>query len=203
MLLRRTGQEHRSCPGFSLVELIVFIVLVSVAVAGVLSALNFASRASADPMTQKQALAIAEALLEEAQLQPFTFCDPDDPAAPTATSVTGCATQEVIGTEGGETRSGTPPLFAPPYFDNVSDYAGYDTSTANPAGITDLSGAAISGLGGYRATVSVAAQTLGGIGNDANGRPQSLLITVTVTGPASTNVRLDGYRIRYAPNALP
>jgi len=33
----------------------------------------------------------------------------------------------------------------------------------------------------------------------------SLLITVTVLGPMGTNttVVLDGYRVRYAPNALP
>jgi hypothetical protein len=28
-------------------------------------------------------------------------------------------------------------------------------------------------------------------------------VTVTVTGPANITVRLDGYRTRYAPNALP
>jgi hypothetical protein len=31
----------------------------------------------------------------------------------------------------------------------------------------------------------------------------SLLITVTVTGPGDTTVVLHGYRVRYAPNALP
>jgi len=38
---------------------------------------------------------------------------------------------------------------------------------------------------------------------DANARPQSLRVTVTVTGPSDVVVRLDGYRTRYAPNALP
>jgi MSHA pilin protein MshD len=51
--------------------------------------------------------------------------------------------------------------------------------------------------------VSVAGQTLSGVGNDALGNPQSLLITVTVTGPGNTTVTLNGYRTRYAPNALP
>jgi len=29
------------------------------------------------------------------------------------------------------------------------------------------------------------------------------LVTVTVTGPSNITVKLDGYRVRYAPNALP
>ena len=65
-------------------------------------------------------------------------------------------------------------------------------------GIIDITGAAITGLGGYTATVSVASQALGGIPAS-----DSLLITVTVTGPGNTIAALHGYRVRYAPNALP
>jgi len=189
--------------GATLIELIMFIVVVGAAVAGVLGAINYATRASVDPMIQKQALAIAEALLEEVQLQPFTYCDPDDPAASTALNVTQCATQETIGVEGAETRSGLP-VGTPPFFDNVSDYNAYDSSTAAPSGITDIGGASIAGLDGYRVQVGVAGQPLSGIGDDANGRPQSLLVTVTVTRTAgNVSVTLHGYRVRYAPNALP
>ncbi|MCC7484198.1 MAG: type II secretion system protein [Burkholderiales bacterium] len=200
---RRLRREARLAPGASLVELIVFIVIVGIATAGVLAALNVSTRASADPLPQKQALAIAEALLEEVQLRPFTYCDPDDANAARATtarldaSVTppqvGCAaTIEVMGPEG-ETRAGVTP------FDNVNDYAG----GFSLAGISDLTGAAIADLAGYNATVTVVPQALAGIaGTDANGAPLSLLITVTVTGPAGSTARLDGYRVRYAPNAL-
>ena len=80
--------------GLTLIEQIVFIVVVGVAVAGVLAALNVSTRGSADAMVQKQALAIAEAVLEEVQLQPFTYCDPDDAAAPTALGMADCATVE-------------------------------------------------------------------------------------------------------------
>lgn len=182
--------------GLSLVELIVFIVVVGVAVAGVLAALNVATRASADPMVQKQALAIAEALLEEVQLQPFTYCDPDDANAATALNPAGCATTaEAIGPEAGETR-----LNAVTPFDNVNDY----NTFSMVGGITDITGGAITGLDAYTATVGVATQSLDVIaGTDASGAPQSLLITVTVTGPGNTTVTLHGYRTRYAPNALP
>ena len=105
---------------------------------------------------------------------------------------------ETIGPESGETRySSTVP------FDNVNDYHGFDSNTAVPSGIRNIDGTLIAGLDGYRVTVNVAGQTLGGIGNDAYGYPQSLLITVTVTGPGSTTVTLNSFRTRYAPNALP
>ena len=93
---------HRRRYGFSLVELIVFIVIVSASVTGVLVAIDRTARASADPLVIKQALAIAEALLEEVELMPFTFCDPDDANVSTATGafvgLGGCAaTFEVLG----------------------------------------------------------------------------------------------------------
>ncbi len=193
--------SRRRAAGLSLVELIVFIVVVGVAVAGVLAALNLSTRASADPMIQKQALAIAEAVLEEAQLMPFTYCDPDDPQAATALNAgvgaTGCTAAASVENPGAEA---TPPygpetrLSVTTPFDNVNDYNGFSMGP----GIIDMTGAAITGLDGYTATVSVANQALGGIpASDA------LLITVTVTGPGNTTAVLHGYRVRYAPNALP
>jgi MSHA pilin protein MshD len=193
----RRPVERRS-RGLSLVEQIMFILIVGAAVAGVIGVIDVTTRSSADPMLRKQALAIAEAMMEEVRLQPFTYCDPDDPAAATA-STGGCPVlAESMGPEPGETRySSTLP------FDNVNDYHGFDSNTAVPPGIRSIDGTAIAGLDGYRVTVSVAGQTLGGVGNDALGNPQSLLITVTVTGPGNTTVTLNSYRTRYAPNALP
>ena len=200
LLVARHSSARRAV-GLSLVELIVFIVVVGVAVAGVLAALNLSTRASADPMIQKQALAIAEAVLEEAQLMPFTYCDPDDPQAATALNTgvgaTGCTAAASVENPGAEA---TPPygpetrLSVTTPFDNVNDYNGFSMGP----GIVDMTGAAITGLDGYTATVSVANQALGGIpASDA------LLITVTVTGPGNTTAVLHGHRVRYAPNALP
>jgi MSHA pilin protein MshD len=55
----------------TLIELIVFIVIVSVGLAGVLAALNVAVKGSADPLQPKQALAIAEGLMEAVLLKPY------------------------------------------------------------------------------------------------------------------------------------
>ena len=190
-----------SIRGLSLIELIVSIVVISVAVAGVLGALSIASRTSADPMIQKQALAIAEAILEEVQLKPFTHCDPDDTKAATAASTADCAAIENIGPEAANVPPTGPAetrLETVRPFDNVNDYqvggAGGPGLTINP--ISDTNGTVVTGLEGYSANVRVAAQALATVP-----AADSLLITVTVTGPANTTVRLDGYRTRYAPNA--
>ena len=192
-----SGLNRRSVGGFTLIELIVFIVIVSVSVAGVLLAINTATRSGTDHMIRKNAIAIAEGMLEEVSLMPFTFCDADDPQATTATSsavgAAGCtsaATVNAIGPEAGETRyaSATP-------FDHVDDYSGF---SMNP--IVDITNTAIGTLTSYSATVSVAATALGSIAaTDAQGQANALLITVTVSGPQNTTVMLQGYRTKYAP----
>jgi MSHA pilin protein MshD len=176
--------------GFTLVELVLFIAIVGIAVAGVLGAYAYAARDSADPVIKKQALAIAESLLEEIQQMPFTYCDPDDPLAPTAASPAACTTAEAIGPEAGETRySGSTP------FDNVNDYHGYDTAAELPPGVKDVAGTPIPGLALYNASVTVANAALGGLPAS-----EGLLITVIVTGPGNVSATVDGYRTRYAPN---
>lgn len=61
--------------GVTLVELLVSIVIVSIAAGGVLGVLSMTTAASADPMIRHQAAAIAEAYLEEIMLKPVV--DPD------------------------------------------------------------------------------------------------------------------------------
>lgn len=97
-----------------------------------------------------------------------------------------------MGPEAGETRySATTP------FDNVNDYNGFSMTAAT--GIRDITNTVIiPATAGYAANVTVAQQAFGGIA-----AADSLLITVTVTGPANTTVILQGMRSRYAPTALP
>lgn len=183
-----TARRAPGASGFTLIELIAFIAIIGISVAGVLLSFDTAARGSADPVVRKQALAIAESLLEEIQQMPFTYCDPDDPAVTTAVSPASCATVEAIGPEAGESRysAATP-------FDNVNDYHGYDTAEA-PAGIKDLSGAPIGGLALYNAVVSVSNAALAGVPAG-----EALLIQVTVTAPGNVTVTLGAYRTRHAP----
>jgi MSHA pilin protein MshD len=66
----RGGQGNKQS-GVSMVELIMFIVIISIAVAGILLVMNKVSGHSADALVRKQALAVAESLLEEIELQDF------------------------------------------------------------------------------------------------------------------------------------
>lgn len=186
--------------GLTLAEVVIFIVVVGIAIVGVVVLFNQLTKQSADPGVRKQALAIAQSLMEEIQLQPFTFCDPDDSAVYTAqpaTYNTDCATVEGIGHEG----EGRYPSAAN-RFDNVSDYDGFSMSGAT---IKDITETAIPGMTGYSVIVQVSATNAdfpnGGGGATPIDAGDALLIAVTVTGPIGVTVTLHGYRLRYAPNS--
>ena len=180
--------------GVSLVELIMFIVIVSVALAGILLVMNVTTRGSADPLIHKQSLAIAESILEEIELMPFTICDPDDPAATSANVIGDCTVPgaEVIGPENDVSRY-HPTL---PY-DNVSDYHNF---FMNPGFILDITNTN-TGVNGYRLDPIIISTiaTLPGIAL----ADDVLQIRVSVTGPDGVAVVLDGIRTRYAPRAVP
>lgn len=197
-------RHTKSQLGVTLVELIVFIVIVSVAIAGVLKTLEIANRGSVDPMLSKQALAIADSLLTEVEQQAFTFCDPDDANASIATSTSGCAStsQDNGGGTLGPIPSSETRYSATNPFDNVADYNGFVmpgggcTGICNPGDTTP-----IANLTGYAASVTVARISSGSALFSAIGNASAVLkITVQVTGPANTLVTLVGYRVRYAPN---
>ena len=61
--------------GTTLIELVISIVIVSIAASALLMALSMTVGSSADPMVRHQAIAIAEAYLEEITLKAFD--DPD------------------------------------------------------------------------------------------------------------------------------
>ncbi len=83
--------------GFTLIELVMFIVVVSVGLAGILSVMNLNAQHSVDPMVRKQAVALADSIMEEILLKAYS--DPD-------------------GTETGETGRDT--------YDDVDDYNATD-----------------------------------------------------------------------------
>ena len=144
--------------GFTLIELIIFIVVVSAGLAGILSVMNTVVKSSADPMVRKQTIAIAESLLEEILLKEYA---------------------NPVGGYTGTTRS---------QFDDVSDYAGYTTTT----GIVDMMGASVAGLGSYNiapAVTVVSTSDLTGV--------TAKKITVSVTDPAGNIISLSGYRSNY------
>ncbi|NML60848.1 type II secretion system protein [Massilia sp. RP-1-19] len=183
--------------GVTLIELIMFIVIIGAALAGLLQVLNFTTKGSADPVRQKQALMIAEGLLEEVRLAGFTYCDPTDPKAvePTTTSAADCTIQESFGQgRGGE------PVGSRPY-DNINDYVdepGVAKAAFNNTAdkLADTNGTPME-VDGYSAQVTISPAALNGIGG--TGADSDVLhIKVEVSYDGQT-LALDAYRTRYAP----
>jgi MSHA pilin protein MshD len=189
--------------GLTLVELLIFIIVVGVGITGILVVYDRAVRGSADPLARKQALAIAESLLSEILAQPFTYCDPQDPAndpaappASTAACTGGTAGSEDNGGGALGPQPSSETRFSPTDpFDNVADYNGY----AMNAGIYGLDDGStpIAALAGYGASVTItrAGLALGLASDDA-----ALRVDVQVTRAGETIV-LTGYRLRHSPNA--
>lgn len=180
--------RRRRARGLTLIELLLFVVVIGIALSAMLGVFATSTRASADPMIRRQQLAIAESLLREVQLMPFTWCEPDqDPNAALATSAADCAVVENLGPEGSQTRYGPSAVF-----NNVNDYNGFAMS-----GIRDVTNTAVAGLTGYSASVTVTATAL-----DTVAAPDALRITVTVAAPDGNTLSLQGWRTRYAPQSL-
>jgi len=191
--------------GFSLMELIITMVILGIAATGVLQLISLSTRSTADPVRRKQAMLIAEGLLEEVELARMTWCDPSDANVLTATSSTvgalptNCATTpEAMGPEllAGNARP----------FDNVNDYSTLTNTTVDAAG--NAFGGGAGAMSGYTASVAITStDKLGPTGFviDGTATPLALLrITVTVSyNPTASPVVLEGYRARYAPNSIP
>jgi MSHA pilin protein MshD len=176
--------------GLTLIEVVVFIAVLAIGISAILVLYNRVTEASVDPVVRKQAVAVAASLLEEIQLHGYTYCDPDDANVYTAAGTGACAQIENPGPEG-ETRAGAP------RFDNVNDYQGFSMAGA---GMQSADGTPLPGLSAYAASVAIAQISPGELG-PAIPDTEALRITVTVSGPAGVNVSLQGYRVRYAPNA--
>src|ERR1044071_4743150 len=102
--------------GISLIEVVIFIVVVAIGFTALFMLQANTARGTVDPLVRKQALAIASSLMEEVQLRGFTYCDPDDTNVYNATSTADCTTAEALGLEAGESHANRRTL------DNVSDY---------------------------------------------------------------------------------
>jgi MSHA pilin protein MshD len=153
--------------GISLIELIIFIVIISVALTGILLVMNQVTRHSADPLIHKQAIAVAESLLEEIELQDFV----------SASGATVTVTQANRASD----------------YHIVRDYNTFGSTT----GIFPVSGVApIAGLENYDFSVAVTDVALTSpIATVAAG--SAVRITVTVTDPQGSAIAIDGYRTAY------
>lgn len=167
--------------GFTLIELIIFIVVVSIGLAGILLVMNTVVKSSADPMVRKQTIAVAESLLEEILLKDYS-----SPSGGTNVGLT-CSAASLPRVN----------------WDNVCDYKGYTTavctsgcpgSSLTPVGcgIVDMIGNQVVSLCKYNISAVAVVLAPKATGTDLN-NVEYKKVTVTVTGPGGP-VSLTGYR---------
>ena len=156
--------------GVSLIEAVLFIVIVSVALVVVLKAFDISNQGSADPLLRRQALAIAQAMLDEISAKEF---------GSVATDVT--ADGYTAGPINSATRANA---------DDIDDYDGYDQT-----GITTLNNAPLNDLDNYHVHVDVDPITAGELGSVPVA--DAYRITVSVTDPSGAQLVLAGYRADY------
>ena len=181
-----------------------FIAIVGMALAGVLVVYNQAVRGSADPLVRKQALAVAESLLNEVLAAALHLLRPAGrrqrrrrrrrPATARAPAARQARRTRAAARSGpqpaGETRfSATDP------FDNVADYHGY-AMTAGIYGLDDGATPSPALEATPRASRSRAPGGSFGLASDG----AVLRIDVQVSGRGET-ITLTGYRFRHSPNA--
>jgi MSHA pilin protein MshD len=174
----------RRLAGFTLVEVIIFIVIVSIGLLGVLSAFNLGAAKSADPMIASQVLRIAEATMQEV-LQKQYQNDATDPDNTSATL--GCT----VNTTTPKCTANTPAERAS--YNDVDDYNGFSQT-----GIKQLDGVtAVTGLESYTVTIGIDKSVAATLGSLTGGVPNQVKrITVTVTN-GNQSTTLTGYRSNY------
>ena len=156
--------------GLTLIELVIFIVIILVGLAGVLTVLDTTVRGSADPVVRKQALALAEAMLEEVLAKEFQ----NDPTGNNAaTPALGCT----------PTTAPACALNTPGNRVNYNDVDDYNT-WSQPGNVSAI-GAAPAALARYQVNVAVVPWAL----SLENGKR----VTVTVVSGTET-VTLEGFR---------
>jgi len=159
-------------PGFTLIELVVFIVVISVGLVGVLSVYNNTVARSADPLIQLRSLELAQAQLDEVLSRKY---DTNTPVGGVPACGGTIACDAFNAADDGDC-------------DDVDDFNSASCVMASP-------------YPGYSISVSVEhAGTGAGSGADLTGLNNSgaaKLITVNVSGPGSVQFTLSAYRANF------
>ena len=167
--------------GLTLIELIIFMVIVSVALVGVLSVLNVTVKSSADPVIRKQALALAEAMLDEILGKDYQNVPRDEQNGVVGGNNAQTPTQGCTPTTMPLCRTNT--LGDRQNYNDVDDYDGW-----NQTGVSRLDGTPVPILANYSVRVAVVA----GSGDWAGGK----MVTVTVGG-GTEQIVLSSFRANF------
>lgn len=183
-LFRQHSPQPSMQSGVTLVEMVITIVLVSIALVGVISAFSGSMSRSADPLWRNKSLKLAQLYLDEILAKPYdeqTLVGGGYPIGFTyTTGAFGCS-DAALGTDGEGSRAD---------YDDVDDFDDIsDTPPQNVLGTLDASAYA-----GYQVSVQVSCDgtTVGASGTNANA--QAKRITVTVTPPNGQSMAFTAYR---------
>ncbi|UTW47608.1 prepilin-type N-terminal cleavage/methylation domain-containing protein [Bacterioplanoides sp. SCSIO 12839] len=162
-------QSLRRVDGVTLVELVISIVVISIALTALLSSFSLSAGRSADPMWQSKASQLAQAYLDEIMAMRF---QENSPLAGGA--VVGCS---VAGNEADETSRAL--------FDDVDDYDGLNEQASF------LDNTVPTSYVGYQVAVNVScSDAAGNTGSSVN----SKLITLNITSPTGQTLSFSTFR---------
>ncbi len=171
--------------GFTLVELVVSIAVLSIALLAVAKSLAFSAQFAADPLWQTRTVQLAQAYSAEILSQRFDQNSPLGGTAACGTASVACSS--ALGPDAGERRSG-----GTNSFNDVDDYHGLNDSPP-----VDSQGRARSDYNGYRVEVDVRyADADFGLSGDAedNGAKH---IEIRITAPGQPAVPFSVYLGNY------
>jgi len=170
---------HTNRNGFTFIELVIAIVVLSIGAVTFLNLILNMTRDSIDPVIQEQAYAIAQSYMEEILTQPF--CDPDI----SADCRTDCTVSNACTTCNNTEASRS-------LYDDVCDYNGLSDT-----GAEDYYGP-ITGLTSYLVDVTVDDNgvTLNGL-SSATGQVVRVDVRVRYSGSPDLDATLSAYKVNF------
>lgn len=180
-------QQYNKQQGVTLIELIIAIIIISIASVALLQSLGQQTLRNVDPEIQSQANRLANQYVQEIISKSFFDPSTDPRLNPSLSNAI------INASITDQTRLGAP---ARGSWDNLYEYHGYNSD------IRDINGVPISNLTGYSVDVTVnisSGLTLGTLSNSATAGcpPIIALITVDVTDPRNQVTTLSAYRTSY------
>jgi MSHA pilin protein MshD len=167
--------------GFTLVELIVFIIVVAVGLTGTLLVINHSVLLAPKALVRTRAMELAQAYLDEIATKRYDEntgqggiprCDSTDTGSQACTTT--------LGPEGSETRA---------TYDDVDDYNGIDDAPP-----VDAKGSPLANYADYRVQVAVEYAGLElGLADDRHAKR----VTVTITTPLASSIPVSYYRTNF------
>lgn len=159
--------------GATLVELVITIVIISVAIAGVVGAFSLIVGRSADPLDQSRAVALSQLYMDEILTKRYADGAPVGGGGVASAADADCG---ALGPEG-ESRA---------TFDDVDDYQSITNAVPE-----NSEGADLNGYSGFRVSVSVQCDgTAIGFGSDYEAKR----IDITITDPSGNTYLFSAYR---------